>query len=449
MKTTLSILCVVGTILLSFGQDKNFDLSRYKFPDYKRHELEFYFSSEGISDSYYSEYLNPNNPIPSRYDRSRFNMNSNMHLTYNYQYFTRKSIIKHIISINGNMNYIKTRDFDELTKETSPSINLTTEGFKRNYLTENKVFIEGTYNNYFSASSRKISISNNTNDDINKSNSFKVSAGFGAGIGRIEQVGDYYQGYYILQKFNNQKLLNRVLLDNDVFEFASLISQLKNKRFFDYRLRRIAELNALDSLLTKQGLIEKNDIAYFTTLNDYWSFGHFWERKSGRELKLNISPELSGNHYSSTGYSESPLKTQLLSKLQLDCSKQLNLYWERNSHIELSNSTILTKNADVGKNYPRNFINVASSFGFGFFPNSRTKLTSEISYHGVEYSYLENSSYDKFWSNSFSLFFETSYFISPQLQLNANFSGNYWISNHNSTESHNFNYNLGLRYAIF
>jgi len=44
---------------------------------------------------------------------------------------------------------------------------------------------------------------------------------------------------------------------------------------------------------------------------------------------------------------------------------------------------------------------------------------------------------------------EANYYISPQLQLTGNFSGNYWASKHNSFEGNDFSYNLGLRYAIF
>ena len=449
MKQLLSMLCFIAIVLTSQAQDKNFDLSKYKFPDYKRHEMELYFNSSGHGESYNAEYFNSGSSTPSRFDRTRFNMSSYLDLMYNFKNHTRKYITNHSLTFSGNFSYSKNGDFDEKTTESKPHTSIGASGFKRNYLTEDKYFIEGIYNSSFDASTHKYTSSNSEAEDVSKNNSFRVSAGVGAGVGRIEQVGDLFQGYYILQKLNKHKTLNRDLADKDIFEFATLISQLKNKRFFDFRLRKIAELHALDSLLNKQGLVQDNTITYFTTLNDYWSFGNFWERKSGREIKLVVLPEFSGSHYRSGTYSNSPLKTDLVSMIQFDCSKQLNLFWERNIHIDLSNTTLLTKNNDVGKNFPQNLFRTRASYGFGFFPNSRTKLTSSVRYQGGESANYENSAYIKSWTNSVSMLLEANYYISPQLQLTGNFSGNYWASKHNSVEGHDFSYNLGLRYAIF
>jgi len=449
MKQLLCVFYFIAIISTSQAQDKDFDLSRYKFPDYRRHEMEFYFNSSGYGDSYNAEYFNSGSSTPSQFDRTRFNMSSNLNLMYNFKNHTRKYITNHSLTFSGNFSYSKNGDFDEKTTESNPSTSIGANGFKRNYLTEDKYFIEGIYNSSFEASIHKYTSSNSEAEDVSRSNSFTVSAGIGAGVGRIEQVGDLFQSYYILQKLNKNEALNRELADKDIFEFATLISQLKNKRFFDFRLRKIAELHALDSLLNNQGLVQNNTIDYFTTLNDYWSFGNFWERRSGSEIKLVVLPELSGSHSRSGTYSDSPLKTNLVSMIQFDSSKQLNLFWERNIHLALSNTTLLTKNNDVGENFPSNLFLTSVSYGFGFFPNSRTKLTSSVNYYGGESANYENSVYVKSWTNRVSMLLEANYYISPQLQITGNFSGNYWTSKHKSFESHNFSYNLGLRYAIF
>lgn len=449
MKQTLAILGILAAPLLGNTQDKNFDLSKYKFPDYKRHELELYFNSNGSSDSYYSVIPATGNYDGTKYDSSRSNFNSNLRLAYNFKYLSRKQIENHTLSFSGDINYLKNKNEEEITKEFQPQLHLSAVGYKRTYLTEDRYFIEGIYETYVDATSKKITYTHlDANDDL-KSNSFRLSAGVGAGIGRIEQVGDLFQGYYMLEKLQQQNSLSRESRAEDIFEFARQISKLKNKRFFDYRLRRIEELQALDSILHSQNLIEHSDISYFATLNDYWSYGSFWERKSGRELKINLSPEVSRSYSHSESYSESPIKTNLVSKILFDCSKQLNLNWERNIHINLINTTLLAKNRDVPDSYPGNLIGTNTSFGYGFFPDSRTRLQFSGKYSGYESLYYEGENVTKNWMNNFSLNFEANYFISPQLQITGNFSGNYWFSEHNSSHGHNTNFNLGFRYAIF
>lgn len=256
--------------------------------------------------------------------------------------------------------------------------------------------------------------------------------------------------YLILEKLKQQNSLKRELQDKDIFEFAAFISKLKNKRFFDARLQKIAELQSLYSLLHQQNLISNGDISYFTTLNDYWSFPIYFDRKSGRELKFQLLPEVTSEYYKSNNTaSDSPTRANLVSKIQFDCSKQLNLFWERNAHIDVSSTTLLAKNGDVADSYPGNFFRTNAMFGYGFFPDSRTRLKLSGNYSGYESLNYNGETASRSWMNNFSLNIEADYYISPQLQITGNLAGYYWFSDLNSQEGHNLNYNLGLRYAIF
>lgn len=450
MKTRFAILYFLGSSIAAFSQDKNFDLSKYKFPDYKRHELELNFNSSGNSDGYYNVYPSSNPLAGTKLNRSNSNFNSRINVGYQFENFTRKRIDQISSGLNGNYQYRKSKNSDEYTKESEPQIGGFFQASRRNYLTEDKVFIEGLTYLDFSLYKRKSTYSSSPKADISTSNILTLSAGIGIGTGRIERVNDLWQGYYILEKLKQQNSLSRDLQEQDVFEFASFISKLKNKRFFDARLRKIAELQSLDSILLKQNLIDHSDISYFTTLNDYWSYGSFWERKSGRELKFQLLPELNSNFYNSNNSaSYSPTKTNLVAKIQFDCSKQFNLFWERNVHINVVNTTLLAKNADVMEDYANNLIGTNVSVGYGFFPDSRTRVGFTGKYSGNEFSYVEGSNSIKKWSNSFILNFDVNYFISPQLQITGNFNGNYWFSEYNSAHGRNITYNLGLRYAIF
>ena len=77
MRLTLTLLCILGVSLAGSSQDKNFDLSKYKFPDYKRHQLEFNFNSSGNSNSYFAEVPQTTNMNTTTYDKASFRFNSN------------------------------------------------------------------------------------------------------------------------------------------------------------------------------------------------------------------------------------------------------------------------------------------------------------------------------------------------------------------------------------
>lgn len=451
MKTTLVVLCILGVSFVGIAQDKNFDLSTYKFPDYKRHELELNLSSRGTDDSYYYEFTRPSDNTISTYDNSNSTFNSNFNVNYRYEKFSRKIIDQVLSSFYGKYDFQKSGNSSGLSKTYQPGMNFNLNGSRKYYLREDKLFIEGVTNFQFYFDNRKITYANNNlSTDSFRSNSFLLSSGLGIGLGRIEHVNDLWQGYYMLEKLRQQNSLSRELQENDIFEFSKFISKLKNKRFFDSRLRKIAELKSLDSLLHDQNLVERSDISYFTILNDYWSFPIYFDRKSGKELIFQLLPEIESDYYKSDdSYLNTPVKTNLVSIIQFDCYKQLNLFWDRDFHLGAINTTLLTKNSDVSIEYPGNLFRTNANFGFGFYPDTRTRLKITGNYSGYESMFQYNENITKYWLNNFGLKLEASYYISPQLQISGNLNGNYYFSEYNSNHGHNIYYNLSLNYAIF
>jgi hypothetical protein len=451
MKRTFAMLCILAATFAGNAQDKNFDLSKYKFPDYKRHELEFNLNSHGTSEKHFLKIPESSNLNITHLESSNSSFNNQLNLGYTYENYARKRIDYFYSSLIGRYDHSKSSYQGNQYKDVTPYVDLSFNGFRRYYLTEDKVFLEGMTDCLLNYTSRKSKYgTGDTITDITKNGQLNVSAGMGIGIGRIEKVSDLWLAYYILEKLKAQKSLSRELQEKDVFEFARLASLLKNKRFFDARLRKIAELQSLDSLLKNQGLVHESDIAYFTTLNDYWSYGNFGNRKSGKELKFQLSPEYNIQYYKTrTETPNSPSLLNLVSKLQFDCSKQFNLFWDRKVHIDVVNSTLLAKDADVPDDYPGNLIGTNASLGFGFYPDSRTQLLLSANYHGSEEATYTNSNTSKAWFNEFSLNMEANYYISPQFQITANLNGNCWFSEYNSSKGHDIFYNLGIRYAIF
>jgi hypothetical protein len=451
MRTSLTLFCILIATITGFSQDKSFDLSKYKFPDYKRHELEFNFSSNGNSDKRGQDELFPTGDGTTvRKDYLQSNFNSNFSLGYQYDYLTRKRIDYLTSNLSGTYDYSMSKYDGVKTKNYSPNINLNLNGSRKYYLKEDKLFLEGmagaTY--YFDETK---STSTNMDDRRSSYDQINLSIGVGVGTGRMEKVNDLWQAYYILEKLAGQKSLARELAEKDIIEFASFASKLKNKRFFDARLQKIAELQALDSLLHKQGLIKDTDISYFATLNDYWSYGNFQDRESGRVLKFGISPEYSKQNEKQ--YSESTVhsnKTSLVSNVSFNCTKQLNLFWERHFNVVITNETLIDTVGKYYNSYPSNFFSSNVSFGYGYFPDSRTSISGYLGYHGQNLVVLNSSSVvPKQWMNNIYLTLTGNYYISPQLQITGSFNLSYIDKEYTSRNTIHTNYNLGLRYAIF
>jgi len=454
MKQTIATLCMLGASMVGFSQDKSFDLSKYKFPDYKRHELELNFNSNGSSTQENDQLLYDDPIINSHSSKKSYSSShTNFDLGYQYDFLTRDRVDYLSTHFSGDYNYYKNNNYGDISKQYNPNISLNLSGLRRYYQNEGKFFYEGLTDISFSFVESKTT---NTNTNIagtkNSQNNFTISLGAGIGSGRKEKVSDLWQAYYILEKLKGQKSLERELTDKDIYEFASLASKLKNKRFFDSRLKEIAELKALDSLLNQQGLIKKTDIAYFTTLNDYWSYGSFPDRESGNVLKFNISPEYSERHNKYNGASpETSHKTSIISTISYSSSKQLNLFWERDFNIILSNETLVKKTGEYYGGFHDNNFNSNINFGYRYFPDSRTSFSGYFGYSGYnEIVYDVPETDPSNWTNSLHFSLNAYYYLSSRLQI----SGSYYLDYKDKMLYYTTNllstrYNLGFRYAIF
>lgn len=453
MKTTLSILCVVGTILLSFGQDKNFDLSRYKFPDYKRHELEFNIGSNGRISRWSQIYSSPEGGSWKNIDQKNSYSNSSLNLYYSFIRNTRER--QENIYSDINTTYFSDKIVNETGSKTTNSFNTDLSVFanERFYLTENKWFLE--VNPGLSAdigsSSEKLpeQIKSKRNG-----HSLNLGVDLGGGIGRIEHKSDLWQAYYILKDLEKQGILSRSLEENDFFEFAKTASHLKSKRFFDFRLKKIDEMKSLDSLLQKNKLITDGSVAYYSTLSDYWNFATIAERFSGKVINMLIAPLYRYQYsYESEKNKTTNNSTEVSSSANFSYIKQLNLFWDQFFNVNLENITYLNGN-DFGYDYPDNLLKISSSMGYSYFPNFRTQFKTSFLYWGRQYNSGINENQTRIttaWSNYLKFDSSLYYYISPQVRIEANIGINYWdkIPGNVQEKKLTTSYGFSLKYAIF
>ena len=449
MKQTIATLFILGASLSGFGQDKNFDLSKYKFPDYKRQELEFNFGAAGMSNkrTMVEPTVRDDTNVVSGYS----NFNSNFDLNYNFNHFTRDRIDYLTSRLSGTYSYGMNQNYGETAKAYYPRIYWEMDGSEKAYQKEDKFFLEMLTHLDYSFIETKNTYSAATQENTQKNqNYFNVLVGFGAGTGRMEKVSDLWQTYYILEKLKAQKSLLRDPEEKDIMEVARFVSKLKNKRFFDFRLQKIAELQALDSTLRKQGLVSDSDMLYFTTLNDYWSYGNFPDRESGKVLKFSLSPMYAMNTEKSNVNDQYFAKFSLISNASFNCTKQVNLFWERKLSVWISNETLVDTTGGSFEDYRSNLFRTGANIGYGFYPDSRTSISGNLGYTGQNLS-IYNVRYDtpNEWINRLFINLSAYYYLSPQLQITGNFGMNYSDKGPDEKNPFYLTYNLGLRYAIF
>jgi len=291
MKNFTLLFALIFTVsVYSQIQLDEFKLSDYKLPDIKRHKLDVNFDLNGgiqLTD-YFSEksYYNSTTgrgvfmPAYSFYRNSR-KYQGQQEARFNLDYYAGKWDNQQEF-YDGN-KYFQ----DHNSKSFQTGLDLFSEN--RFYMGDEISYFEVNFNSqieYYSSS-----IESSTTGDINvldfyqnskhKSHLYKIEMPVLVGFGRVEQVQDSRHALFILNDLRKKGRLKRIPDVNEIIQLSEKISIVKNKRFFDSRLQKIDELDTVNGFLLEHDLLEKQDITYFSSLNDMWDFGGNPVRLSG------------------------------------------------------------------------------------------------------------------------------------------------------------------------
>lgn len=268
---------------------------------------------------------------------------------------------------------------------------------------------------------------------LSASNTFTI----GVGKGRIEWVQDAQMAVYILEDLAGQNLLNRNPTAEETNAFAQLVTDIRNRRVFDSRRRRIYELTRIDSFLKSSGLVTQTDIRHFTTVNDNWAFAINPFRQSGKSWFVRLKPGVRVDKSRSTNkllpqpaYSKTTFTTLNLSpEIGYETYRPVSLKWQRNFQVRVSylgqryyqkSEEVNSGSQSVVKNELNGgSMNLNATYGVGYYPNTRTQITAEA---GLSASYSNG----KAWGVSPSLTFSANYFIGYRTYLNAYVSSGYY-----------------------
>ena len=384
------------------AQDTTFKLSDYKNPNYLYQTLDLSFNlASGLS-----LLKSTGNDAESKNSGS-FSLYSGIRAGYSFYKNSPEIQSEKHISLNADINSYSSklkRDVIQTNYKSSTFShveNLYIQGLRRVYSKKMQYFevngaLSGVHNNQMSRNEtmRADTISDKSKEE-DKYLNLNLTGAFLVGMGRIEQVQDARLAMFILEDLQTLNRAKKVATDEDVLALAREITLLKYKRFFDNRLRKIAEITAIDAFLQKNGIAGTSDAAYFTSLNDNWNFANNPIRNSGKRLftgleanyryqyrsSLNeyIMPENEPNEYK---FNKSSGGFNIVAGFNYEKPKSLT--WQYSSSVKIGvgmQSGVETEKepdiADETKYYlwTRPTVKLAADYGFGFYPSSRTWLT--------------------------------------------------------------------------
>lgn len=475
------VLCFFLIFLSSLLQAQvvKYDLNKYYTPDIVRNSLDINLMSTGsLSNAKVTDDISANTLDSLK--STRFNA------TFKVAFESFKSTRK--LERNLRVDLQMDGQFQRETQVSNSSGNTINQRLENNYKNgsvvlnyeqrfydQNKNFKVVGFDGEFSAHNQVVSNSNFVQKSLDDIYSTSVLPFIGMGSGRLEYVQDARQAVYILDALSQKKVLARELTDDDIFAFSQFISSVKNKRFLDARLRKIAEITAIDSFLMKNNYLSSTGVTYFTTLNDFWDNGANFQRISGKRIETRLTPfyhQKNASHnldYLNSHSEQFNRDHDFGGRLTVNCqyAKQLNLNWENRTNLSflgiytnlVSNTTLNnTVNPEVNNNKNNVELGLIGSYSVGYYPTSRTYLNAAISQNFSEIQLDPFTSFgdSKGFGSVSSFDFSAYYYISQHLNLSANLRLNYsYLDNlslsitKTKLSFFDSNFVVYLRYSIF
>lgn len=264
----------------------------------------------------------------------------------------------------------------------------------------------------------------------NKQSSYAVALPVGIGKGRLENITDMQNALWLQQSLQEAGRLSNTLSAEELNQLGRSITRGNNTRILDFRKRTQFILETVDSYLQQKGLISKNDITYFSNLNDILFFAFNNNRLAGTEKFIRLTPSLSGYNRNGTQigvfdkYEMDPYIVSGLVSIGFNKYKPVNLKHQDNYGVAVklnyiswnsteryfSSGVLFTENKfdqDIKQAGLKLF------YQHAFYPNTRTNINLNLETEG---GYQDAGATDEFYGMA-SLAGNLNYFISYRTRL--------------------------------
>jgi len=433
------VLVVLILFVLNFSEYLNAqysgsDLSLYKLPDIKLSRLDMMFDLGGnlnksrIESSYSDSVKNRNN---------RFGGNINL----NYNHFRNTQNYQGMIDVRllGDLSRYSQDTEDYNSDNVYNTITLYVTNSSRIYNSGRK-FIELGPSLTFTRNGEKrkqVQDPGISYDISGYEHSLRLSLPVSAGIGRIEPVEDMRLAIYILEELDKAGCIGSLPADEILIDLAHKISEIKRKRFFDARIRKIAELKEIDSFLLAHNIIPEMDINAFTVLNDQWDYASGPSRYAGFSFDAGIDDELlfdrSTERLTENGIESEPDKSNsnvffLGGFSRIRYEKPVNLYWQSSANLKVRYGIELHSIPDFqpgnDEQLKYKVFNATAGYALSYIPDSRSLYSFSL-----EGSYRDSGSNQYLYSpapgtysiKSGNIYVKAGlrmyYYVSPQLRI--------------------------------
>lgn len=253
----------------------------------------------------------------------------------------------------------------------------------------------------------------------------------GIGKGRIENVSDMQMALRMQQSLQQNGLINLPLSNDAIDGLAKVFTRVSNTRVFDFRKKYAFALKEIDNYLGSIKGVSRNNIEYFTTINDIWALAVNYNRLSGKEKFIKLIP---GIFYANSNRATTPFTntTNDLNTSQngwqinlltgFNNYKPLSLRLQQNTGITLFANYAVHHQKDLQKqllgntayvyNDTINRVGIWAYYEYQFYPSTRATM-------GVKASL--NTGYQDY--NSLN-----NFYISPSINCFVNYLINYRTS---------------------
>ncbi len=470
------VLCLISLNLPAQVYD-SYDISKYYTPDITRSRLDLDFSLGG---NYSFRDNNGISSYPNINGLSETDLNGNLYSVFDFYTSTRSKYSNMNASLNLKGEYKNEEEYNYTDEKKIKNISLySSNTLNINYI--NRIYTPGkklfwSYGGYGYLS---YDIKDNDQKAVQQPNTSNyqyfttnIRPYGGIGLGRIENVTEARQAVYILNALDKRNVLSRQLGQDEIFELAQIMSEVKNKRFLDSRVKMISEIETIDNYFKEKDLLESKDAAYFTTLYDYWMNGSLFYRGSGSQFEVILNPYynhyLTKSNYNTTNSSNSDSKYKgntIGGEINISYlyEKPFKLNWQHTVRGVIGeniskdyNKRLEPWEENYETTYLKSFVNL--SYTLGYYPTTRTHLNlgviQQLNLNHYKYDADED---DEEWTNRFmsytNLNFNAYYYVSPQLRLSGHITAyeNYQKDKDRDDPYSHFNlsFNFKISYAFF